>query len=376
MRMRALPIGRANTCDHVCDAPVSGYCEWHVWEHFSPLRSLAAVPQDFSGDCMTRLYDSLTVIHGLVISKWSRAVFVDMRRGGLTVANSTCSIWEGFIDTMRNIAQWKRWFADNADLIAPVRTTADIRRAKAERKTGIILGFQNTSALEDQIGYVSLFKDLGVGVMQITYNTQNLAGAGCCEPHDSGLSGFGREVVAQMNRVGVLCDLSHVGSVTSRDVILASNRPVAYTHILPAALKAHPRNKSDEEIRFIAERGGFVGVTMFPPFLARGNEATVEDYVAAIDYVIRIAGEHNVGIGTDFTQDQEDAFFEYICHDQGYGWRVTGPLGEVVNPAGIRTLGDFPNLTTAMEHAGWPEAKIRKVMGENWLRLLGDVWGE
>ena len=127
---------------------------------------------------MTRLHDSLTVIDGLVISKWSRAIFADMRAGGLTAANCTCSIWDGFAATMRNIAQWKRWFADNSDLITPVRTTADIRRAKAEEKTGIILGFQNTSALEDQIGYISLFKELGVGVMQITYNTQNLVGAG------------------------------------------------------------------------------------------------------------------------------------------------------------------------------------------------------
>src|SRR5437763_4026950 len=239
---------------------------------------------------MTGLHDSLTVIDGLVVSKWSRAVFADMRRGGLTAANCTCSIWEGFVGTMRHIAQWKRWFADNSDLITAVRTTA-VRRAKVEARTGIILGFQNTSALEDQIGYISLFKELGVGVMRITYNTQNLAGAGCYERRDTGLSGFGHEVVAEMNRVGVLCDLSHVGAVTSRDVILASKRPVAYTHILPAALKAHPRNKSDEDIRFIAEHGGFVGVTMFPPFLARGNNSTVEDYIAAVDYVMRIAGE-------------------------------------------------------------------------------------
>ena len=192
---------------------------------------------------------------------------------------------------------------------------------------------------------------------------------------NAAIPGFGYEVVAEMNRVGILCDLSHVGAATSRDVILASKKPVAYTHILPAALKAHPRNKSDEEIRFIVEHGGFVGVTMFPPFLANGNNATVDYYVAAIDHVIRIAGEDNIGIGTDFTQDQDDAFFEYICHDKGYGWRVTGPLGEVVNPSGIRTLGEFPNLTAAMEKARWPEPKIRKVMGENWLRLLAEVWG-
>jgi len=115
---------------------------------------------------------------------------------------------------------------------------------------------------------------------------------------------------------------------------------------------------------------------MFPPFLARGNTSTVEDYVEAIDNVIGIAGEGNVGVGTDFTQDQDDAFFEYICHDKRYGWRMTGPLGEVVNPAGLHTIGDFPNLTGAMEHAGWPETKIRKIMGENWLRLLADVWNE
>jgi len=325
---------------------------------------------------MTIIHDSLTVIDGLVVSKWSRGVFNDMHKGGLTAANCTCSIWEGFADTMRNIAQWKCWFTDNADLITPVRTTADIRRGKEEGKTGIILGFQNTAAVEDQVGYIQLFKELGVCIVQITYNTQNLVGAGCYEPRDSGLSGFGHEVVAEMNRVGILCDLSHVGAVTSRDVILASKRPTAYTHVLPAALKPHPRNKSDEEIRFIVEHGGLVGVTMFPPFLAKGNASTVEDYVLAIDYVIRIAGEDNVGIGTDFTQDQDDAFFEYICHDKGYGWRVTGPLGDVVNPAGLRTIGDFPNLTSAMERAGWPETKIRKIMGENWLRLLAEVWGE
>jgi len=222
----------------------------------------------------------------------------------------------------------------------------------------------------------SAFQGAGCGYHADHLQYPEPSGRWLLQRRDTGLSGFGHEVVAELNRVGILCDLSHVGAATSRDVILASTRPTAYTHILPAALKAHPRNKSDEEIRFIVEHGGLVGVTMFPPFLARGNHSTVEDYVAAIDYVIRIAGEDNVGIGTDFTQDQDDAFFEYLCHDKGYGLRITGPLGDVVNPAGMRTIGDFPNLTAAMEDAGWPETKIPKVMGENWLRLLTDVWGE
>ncbi|MFI5015228.1 MAG: dipeptidase [Hyphomicrobiales bacterium] len=323
---------------------------------------------------MGKLHDDMTVIDGLIISNWSRSVFEDMRKGGLTATNCTCSVWEGFEGTMRNIAQWKAFFRDDADLIMQVRTTADIRRAKKAGKTGIILGFQNVSAFEDQLGYIQLFKDVGVGVVQMAYNTQNLIGTGCYESKDGGLSDFGREAVAEMNRVGIMCDLSHVGPVTSRDVILASKKPVAYTHILPSALKAHARNKSDAEIKFIVEHSGFVGVTMFPPFLAKGNNATIEDYVAAIDYVIKIAGDGNVGIGTDFTQDQDQSFFEWLTHDKGYARRLAA-FPKVVNPKGIRKIGDFANLTAAMEKARWPERKIRAVMGENWVRVLKEVWG-
>jgi membrane dipeptidase len=323
---------------------------------------------------MAGLHDDLIVIDGLIISRWSRSVFKDMRKGGLTAANCTCSVWEGFAATMRNIAEWKRMLRDNADLITQVYTSADIGRAKREGKTGIILGFQNIAAFEDQLGYIQLFKEVGVGVAQMAYNTQNLVGTGCYESHDPGLSDFGREVVNEMNRVGIMCDLSHVGAQTSEDVILASKKPVAYTHVLPAALKAHPRNKSDNELKFIADHGGFIGVTMFPPFLAKGNDASIEDYVAAIDYVIGIAGEEGVGIGTDFTQDQDGAFFDWLTHDKGYARKLVN-FTEVINPQGMRRIGDFPNLTQAMEKAGWPERKIRRVMGENWVRVLNEVWG-
>lgn len=323
---------------------------------------------------MAGLHDDLIVIDGLIISRWSRSVFKDMRKGGLTAANCTCSVWEGFAATMRNIAEWKRMLRDNADLITQVYTSADIGRAKREGKTGIILGFQNIAAFEDQLGYIQLFKEVGVGVAQMAYNTQNLVGTGCYESHDPGLSDFGREVVNEMNRVGIMCDLSHVGAKTSEDVILASKNPVAYTHVLPAALKAHPRNKSDNELKFIADHGGFIGVTMFPPFLAKGNDASIEDYVAAIDYVIGIAGEEGVGIGTDFTQDQDGAFFDWLTHDKGYARKLVN-FTEVINPQGMRRIGDFPNLTQAMEKAGWPERKIRRVMGENWVRVLNEVWG-
>lgn len=321
------------------------------------------------------LHRELTVVDGLVVANFGRAIFEDMRRGGLTAANCTCSIWEGFRATMDNVARWKRWFREHNDLITQVTTSADIARAKREGKTGIILGWQNLTGIEDQIGYLQLFKELGVGIMQIAYNTQNLVGTGCYESRDGGLSDFGHEVIAEMNRLGILCDLSHVGAKTSEDVIKASKKPVAYTHCLPGALKAHPRNKSDEQLRFIVERGGFVGVTMFPPFLRRGTESTVDDYVEAIEYVIKLCGEDQVGFGTDFTQGYDRKFFEWITHDKGYARKLT-EFGDIVNPAGIREIKDYPNLTAAMQKRGWKESRIRKVMGENWVRLLKDVWGE
>jgi membrane dipeptidase len=320
------------------------------------------------------LHRELTVFDGLIVANFGREVFEDMRRGGLTAANCTCSIWEGFRGTMDNVARWQGWFRSHSDLILQVHSTADIARAKREGKTGIALGWQNLTGIEDQIGYLALFKALGVGIMQIAYNTQNLVGTGCYESRDGGLSDFGHEVVAEMNRVGILCDLSHVGAKTSEDVIKASKKPCAYTHCLPAALKAHPRNKTDEQLRFIAGRGGFVGVTMFPPFLRRGTDSTVDDYVEAMEHVINLCGEDQVGFGTDFTQGYGREFFDWITHDKGYARKLT-EFGDIVNPAGMREIKDYPNLTAAMQKRGWKEQRIRKVMGENWVRLLKEVWG-
>jgi membrane dipeptidase len=322
---------------------------------------------------MSTLHQDSIVIDGLIISKWDRTVFEDMRKGGLSAANCTVSVWENFQATVENIAAMKTMIRDNAESLTLVRTTEDIKRAKAEGKTGIILGFQNAHAFEDNLGHVEAFADLGVRVVQLCYNTQNLVGTGCYE-RDGGLSDFGREVVAEMNRVGILVDLSHVGAKTSEETILASKKPVCYSHCLPSGLKQHPRNKSDEQLRFIADYGGFVGVTMFAPFLKRGVEANVDDYVEAIGYVINLIGEDNVGIGTDFTQGQDQAFFDWLTHDKGRYRRLTD-FGTIVNPEGIRTIGEFPNLAAAMERAGWSEARIVKIIGGNWMCVFKDVWG-
>lgn len=320
------------------------------------------------------IHSRSVIFDGLVVSNFNRRVFEDMHAGGITAANCTCCIWEGFEQTMRNVAKWKRLFAENSDIIMQVRSTVDITRAKEQNKVGIILGWQNTSGYGDVLDFVQIYAELGVRIAQLTYNTANAVGSGCYESQDRGLTDFGRDLIIAMNMAGVLIDLSHVGPITSRDAIATSKKPVAYTHCAPAGLKNHPRNKSDEQIRFIVDNGGFVGVTMFPAFLKRGGASTVEDYVEAIEYVINLAGEEQVGIGTDFTQEQPAEFFDWITRDKGYGRRLVD-FGEMLELEGLRRISDLPNLTACMDRRGWSERRMERVLGENWLRLLRDVWG-
>ena len=319
--------------------------------------------------------DDAVRIDGLVIARFSRAVFEDMRKGGITAANCTCCVWHDFRTTMANVAQWKRWFDEYSDVITQVHSAADIHRAKKQGRVGIILGWQNTSGIDDDISNLVLFRDLGVRVMQLTYNTQNLVGSGCWESRDGGLSDFGRDVVDEMNRLRILIDLSHVGLRTSDDAIRHSKAPVAYTHCCPM-LKQHPRNKTDEQLRTIAAAGGFVGFASYTPFLPKGDGTTLDDCIAAMDYLINLVGEESVGIGTDWVQDQDIGFFQYLSADKGRGRPTTRPYTMVPPmPKDLETLGDFGNLIPAMERADWSETRIRRVLGENWLRFLGDVWG-
>jgi membrane dipeptidase len=326
------------------------------------------------------LHKEAVVIDGLVISRWSRRTFEQMHEAGYTAASCTCSVWENLPGTLKNIAELKRLIDEYDDILRPVHTTADIAAAKEEGRVGIILSWQNTSAIEDQLDYLRLYKDLGVGIVQLTYNTQNLIGSGCWETTDSGLSDFGHDAVAEMNRVGIVIDLSHVGHKTSREAIEASTKPVIYSHICPAALRPDRRNRDDEELRFIVDHGGYVGVTPFPWLMAAGSDATVEDFVDALEYMIDVCGEDHVGIATDFGQDQPPTFTPWLMRDKGYG-RIVGGLAvdtfeSIKMPEGIASIAEFPNITAIMERRYWSEERILKVLGQNWVALLREVWGE
>lgn len=320
------------------------------------------------------------LVDGLIVSNWSREVFERMQGAGVTAANCTICIWENFQETLANVARFNGFFRDHTDLIRPVTGVDDIRAAKREGRTGVILGWQNISGIEDRIERLELFHTLGVRIIQIAYNSQNLVGSGCYESRDSGLSDFGHEVVAEMNRLGIVVDLSHVGRQTSHDAILASTAPVVFSHVGAASLKEHPRNKTDDEMHMVADRGGLVGMTPFPWFLPGAGDATLDDFVATMEHVVDVVGEDHLAVGTDFVDGHGGEFLEWIMRDKGYARSFAAkPLDEVISsfamPPGIQDISQWPNLPEALDRRGWTERRIDKVLGENWERVLGDIWG-
>jgi membrane dipeptidase len=326
---------------------------------------------------MNSIYRDSIVFDGLNICNWSREIFQDWNAGGITGVSATCGLWENFRDSIGKVIEWKGLFERNSDLILQAYNTEDIRLAKREGKTAVVLSWQNTSGIEDRMDFLQIFSELGVKIMQLTYNTQNYSGAGCYETRDSGLTGFGREVVDEMARVGIVCDLSHVGAQTSADTIEYAKKPPCFTHILPAGMKNIGRNKSDELIRAVGARGGMIGLSQFGPFMQKGNDSTIDDFVAALNYVIDLAGEDNVGIGSDASQGhgRPSTFMEWCNHDKGYARQLT-PFGheKVVKPLG--PLKDRPALADAMQRSGWSDERMRKVLGENWMAYLQRVWGK
>lgn len=323
------------------------------------------------------LHDRSIVVDGLQTSLWGRPIFEEMRAGGITAVNVSTVLWENFREGIDYVSQWKHFLREHADILRPIRTVADIHAAKAENKTGIIIGWQNTSPLEDRLDYVEIFKDLGVGIMQLTYNTQNYSGAGYLEEHDSGLTGFGREVLDEMARVGVLCDLSHVGDKTTADTIAYAKGPVCISHVLPRALHDVKRNKPDDLFIACAQKGGIIGTSLFAPGLAAGNDSTVEHVLDAMEHVINLVGEDHVGIGTDFSLDRPrpSDWLLWANRDKGTARKLTEFGSVKINkPAGIRRMTDMPNLTARMLARGWSEQTITKLLGGNWLRVLDAAW--
>src|SRR5205823_840091 len=212
------------------------------------------------------------IIDCLQYCNWSEAIFRDMREGGVTAIHATICYHEGFRETVANIASWNWHFERFPELILQARSGADVHRAASEGRTAILFGAQNPSCIEDDIGLIEILHALGLRFMQLTYNNQSLLATGCYESEDRGLTRMGREVVREMNRVGIAIDMSHSAARSTLEAIAHSTRPIAITHANPHSWHPSPRNKSDEVLKALAAGGGMLGFSLYPHHLRGGSE--------------------------------------------------------------------------------------------------------
>ncbi|GLY86179.1 dipeptidase [Actinoallomurus iriomotensis] len=318
-------------------------------------------------------------IDGLECSVYDREVFQELRDGGLACVTNTVAFWEDAGETMDEIGRWRDLARENADLITIARTADDIEAAHASGRTAILLGTQNSSPIEDRIRYVELFHDMGLRVMQLTYNNQNAIGGSCYEPHDSGLTRFGREVVREMNRVGMVVDLSHVGERTGIDAIEASEAPVAVTHANARSLYEHARNKGDDLLRALAENGGVIGLATYRNISGPWAESR-ETWCDMVRRTVDIVGLDHVGIGTDLSRKSGDRELQWMrkgrwTRTTQYGAGSAGNPGKAKPVEFMTSTRDFPALAECLTtHAGFGDEETAKIMGGNWMRFYRHVF--
>jgi len=324
------------------------------------------------------IYRASLVIDGLVVAPPSGRVVRELLAAGITGCNWTVtSHSDETLTAINKIIQFYWLLEQFPDCALLVERDDDLNRAKRERKLGIILGFQGASPLGRNPHLVRVFHRLGVRIIQLTYNEGNALAAGCLEASNGGLTSLGVQAVQEMNRIGVVVDLSHVGARASLEAIERSQAPVIFSHSNPRALQENPRNISDDQIRACAAKGGVVGLATFSAFVGDtrdGRHPGLDEYFKQMDYMLNLVGPDHVAIGTDIFLDPTD----------GVWWRaVTGRLYPEVsqgmtyathNIAGFMHQSDLPAVADAMLRRGYDEQTVRKVLGENWRRVYAHAW--
>ena len=309
------------------------------------------------------------LIDGLQYCNWSRKIFDDMAAGGLDAVHVTLSYHEDLRETIAHIARWNRRFRRFADRILPGREAADVERARASKRTAVFFGLQTAAPIQDDIGLVEVLHDLGVRFMQLTYNNQSLLASGYCEAEDGGLTRMGRGVVAEMNRVGMVVDMSHSGERSTLEAIEHSQRPVAVTHANPDFWHQVPRNKSRRVLEALAESSGILGLSLYPHHLAGGSDCTLDDFCAMAARVVEIMGADKVAIGSDLCQGQPGEVLRWmrsgrwLLDEDEEGHEFEFPP----QPAWFRSNCDFPRLAGGLLAAGFDSGGVAAILGGNWL---------
>jgi membrane dipeptidase len=292
----------------------------------------------------------------------------------------TIAYHEMFRETVANVESWNRWFEQFPELIFHGRTGDDVRRAKQEGKTAIFFGFQNPSPIEDDIGLVEIWHSLGARFMQLTYNNQSLLATGCYEAEDPGVTRMGRQVIKEMNRVGLVVDMSHSADRSTLEAIEISERPIAITHANPAFWHPARRNKSDEILRALGQSGGMLGFSLYPHHLKDKSACSIESFCEMIARTADLMGIDNIGLGSDLCQDQPDSIVEWMrvgrwSKEIDYGEGSATDAGFPPMPEWFQDNRDFDNIEAGLRQHGFSETDIAAIMGENWLRFYDNNFG-
>jgi microsomal dipeptidase-like Zn-dependent dipeptidase len=320
------------------------------------------------------------LIDNLQYANWSEKIFRQMQDGGVCAVHVTIAYHEMFRETVANVETWNRWFERFPELIFHGRTGDDVRRAKIEGRTAIFFGFQNPSPIEDDIGLVEIWHALGARFMQLTYNNQSLLATGCYEAEDPGVTRMGRQVIKEMNRVGLVVDMSHSAERSTLEAIEVSERPIAITHANPAFWHPARRNKSDDVLRALGQSGGMLGFSMYPHHLKDKSDCTLASFCEMVARTADLMGVDNIGLGSDLCQDQPDSVVEWMrvgrwSKEIDYGEGSAGDAGFPPMPDWFEDNRHFGNIAAGLIAHGFSQADTAAVMGENWLRFYDENFG-
>lgn len=314
-------------------------------------------------------------IDGMQYSNWSEKIFRELREGGVDALHVTIAYHENLRETVLNIEQWNRWFERFPELIMQGRSGNDVRRARETNRTAIFFGFQNPSPIEDDIGLVEIVHTLGARFMQLTYNNQSLLATGCYETIDAGITRMGRQVIKEMNRVGLVVDMSHSGERSTLEAIELSSRPIAITHANPHAWAPALRNKSDTVLKAIGQSGGMFGFSLYPHHLKDKSACSLQSFCEMVARTADLVGVEHLGLGTDLCQDQPDTVVEWMrmgryTKEIDYGEGSSSNPGFPPMPTWFQDSRDFQHVENGLLSIGFSETDVGNLMGENWLRFF------
>ncbi len=316
-------------------------------------------------------------IDNLQYANWSEKIFRQLREGGVDAIHVTIAYHENFRETVLNFEKWNRWFEQYPDLIMKGQWASDIDVARETGRTAVFFGFQNPSPIEDDIGLVEIVHTLGARFMQLTYNNQSLLATGCYEAEDMGITRMGKQVIKEMNRAGLVVDMSHSGDRSTIEAADLSERPIAITHANPHAWSPALRNKKDDVIRAVTQNGGMLGFSVYPHHLKDKGDCTLESFCEMIARTAEQFGAEHLGIGTDLCQDQPDSIVEWMrvgrwTKEIDYGEGSASAPGFPDMPHWFRDNRDFGNIENGLLATGLSEDEVAGIMGRNWYNFYAE----